>query len=84
MCPSPISTNPATFLNQERWKDTPPAGEPKKGELRPREMSPEQEAKTSFEARTRAEYMRLVKLPENPNKSRDELSLMAEQAVRAA
>jgi hypothetical protein len=27
-------TNPSTFLNQERWKDTPPAGEPKKGKPR--------------------------------------------------
>lgn len=33
---------------------------------------------------TRAEYMRLVNLLENRNKSRDEISLMAEQAVRAA
>jgi hypothetical protein len=81
---SPSSRNPSTFLSQERWKDTPPAAEPKKGELRLREATPEQAAQEQHEALVRAEYMRLAHPPENKSKSRDELSLMAEQAVRAA
>jgi hypothetical protein len=58
-----IIPNPSTFLNQERWKDTPPAGEPKKGEVRLREMSSHEKA----EAEARAKFFELMKA--NPGKS---------------
>jgi hypothetical protein len=43
--------HPSTFLDKERWKAVPPAGEPKKGEMRLREMSPKHEAKARQESR---------------------------------
>ena len=76
--------HPSTFLDQERWEDTPPAGEPTKGEGRLREMTPEQSARATQEARARAEYIRLARLPGNDRKSDEELCRLAEDAVRAA
>jgi len=62
-------TNPSTFLDQERWKDTPPAGEPKKGELRPRETTAEQSAEATAPVAAFEEFKRLAKLPENPRRT---------------
>ena len=47
--------HPYTVLYQQRRKNTPPAGEPKKGEMRLREMTPEQAVCEKEEARFRDE-----------------------------
>jgi hypothetical protein len=60
------------ILNQERWNDTPPeavAEPPKKGELRVRASTPAE----MLEAKDRAEFLRLSKLPENLRKSEEEI-----------
>jgi len=70
-----IIPNPSTFLNQERWKDTPPAGEQKplaKGGVRVRETTTAEDAA----AKARNEFLRLNKLPENLNKTPDEIRAM--------
>jgi hypothetical protein len=66
--------NPATFLSQERWKDTPPAGEPKKGELRLRETTPQETA----DAQARARFFELMKA--NLGKSEAEIHAMMRAA----
>jgi hypothetical protein len=70
--------HPATFLNQERWKDIPPVGEqkpPAKGEIRVRETSPAEDA----DAKARNEFLRLNKLPENLRKAPDEVMAIVQQ-----
>ncbi len=57
-----------TFLNQERWKDTPPAGEPKKGESRLRQATPEVKLQAKFDQIV----MELRRKPENHRKPETE------------
>jgi hypothetical protein len=67
--------DPLTFLNQERWKDVPPAAPAegrKPGELRVRQTTPEEDARANFGR----EFMRLSKLPENVRKSEAEIYAM--------
>jgi hypothetical protein len=52
---------------------TPPAGEPRKGEPRLREMTAEQSAEALARAAEFQEFKRLAKLPENLRKSNDEI-----------
>ena len=61
--------HPCTFLNKQRWKDTSPASEPKKGEVRLREMT----AQEVEQNRLRQEFIRPAKLPENLRKSEAEI-----------
>jgi hypothetical protein len=70
---------PLTFLNQERWKNEPPAApsSSKPSELRVREMSDVQRD----DARFNQEIMRLRKLPGNGHKSDDELAKLAHHAL---
>jgi hypothetical protein len=66
-------TDPLTFLNQERWKDTPPGEISKplaKGEVRVREAS----ASEAADAKTRAEYSKLLRA--NPSNSEAEIHAM--------
>ncbi len=65
-----IIPNPATFLNQEQWKDTPPAGETKPGEIRVREATPGERE----EAKEHAEFFRLMRV--TPGKSEAEVLSM--------
>jgi hypothetical protein len=58
------------------WKVIPPAGEPKKGEMRLREMTPQEVEQN----RLGREFIRLSKLPENLRKSEAEIWAL----VRAA
>jgi hypothetical protein len=58
------------------WRATPPAGETKKGEIRVREGTPQEAA----EAKLRAEFTRLSKLPDSLRKSEDEIWAMARAA----
>jgi hypothetical protein len=69
--------DPLTFLNQEIWREAPPL-EIKpvaKGEVRVRESTPAEK----LEANGNAEFMRLLKLPENLRKTPDEIAAMIEQ-----
>jgi hypothetical protein len=68
-----FDVRPLDVLNQERWKDTPPAGEPMKGELRLREMTAEQSAEATARVAEFQEFKRLAKLPETLRKSDDEI-----------
>jgi hypothetical protein len=69
-----IIPNPATFLNQERWKDVPPAAEPKKGELRVREPTPEELKEARERNAAFDEFKRLLRL--HPRKSEAEIREM--------
>jgi hypothetical protein len=59
-----IIPNPATFLNQERWKDTPPAAEVvgRPGGLLVRELSPAEKEAALAEA---AEREAVLNMPRN-------------------
>lgn len=66
-------SHPYTFLNQERWKDEPPAPEPTKlkpGEVRVRETTDEEKR----EAEERIKFLTLMH--DNPGKSPDEIAAM--------
>jgi hypothetical protein len=45
--------DPIGFPNGQMWNDTPPAGETKPGEIRVRDVSPEQDARECEEAAAR-------------------------------
>jgi hypothetical protein len=69
--------DPLTFLNQERWKDVPPAAPSQaKGELRVGDLSPEQKAEARRHVARVEEFFRLGRLPENNRKSDDEIWAM--------
>jgi hypothetical protein len=59
--------HPSTFLNQERWKDMPPAQE-SKGGIKVRESTQEEK----LEAAQRARFFETLKA--NPGKSEDEIA----------
>ncbi len=71
--------DPLTFLNQERWKDVPPAAPSSqaKREMNVRKSTPDEKAK----ARWDQEVMRQRKLSENLHKSDDELAKLAHEAL---
>jgi hypothetical protein len=67
---------PSTFLNQERWKDTPPIGALvplAKGEIRVEKMTPEQAAEAKQHADRFDKFKRLSRLNENIGKSDQEI-----------
>lgn len=55
-------TNPSTFLNQERWKDTPPAAVTERGEIAVREIPPAQAAAARADVAAFEEFKRLSRL----------------------
>lgn len=69
--------DPLTFLNQERWKDIPPASEKLKGVMRVRESTPAEKD----DARFNQEMIRQRKLPGNLRKSDDEIAKLAHDAL---
>ena len=62
-----VIPNPSTFLNQERWKDIPPAPVQAKGEVMVRETTDAEKA----DAHRRSEYMTLLR--KHPDKSELEI-----------
>jgi hypothetical protein len=69
-----IIPNPATFLNQERWKDAPPAAPPelaRKGEIIVRELSAEEKVRAEAEQNDWREFQRLLR--QYPKKSEAEV-----------